>query len=209
MSAGTITPTNDNAGTFSLNSLRLAGSGSGTIAINPTGGALRFHANGEIQPLLLLNAYSTNLTYTLTNPIDLTADLTIDGANTGNFALNGPITGSGGITRIGINSRLILGGSNSHTGPTVLSAGVTAITTADNLGAPNAPLTLDGGTLQILGSSLTSLSALNRPGQLHPGQNGHPRHLDLHPQRHRRPHLRPRHRRPDEKRRGHARPQPA
>jgi fibronectin-binding autotransporter adhesin len=163
LSAGTITPTNDNAGTFSLNSLRLAGSGSGTIAINPTGGALRFHANGEIQPLLMLNAFSTNLTYTLTNPIDLTADLTIDGANTGNFALNGPITGSGGITRIGINSRLILGGSNSHTGPTLLSAGVTAITTATNLGAPNAPLTLDGGTLQILGSSLTSLSALNRP----------------------------------------------
>jgi autotransporter-associated beta strand protein len=170
LSAGTITPNNDNAGTFSLNSLRLAGSGSGAIAIHSTGGTLRFHANGEVQPLLLLNAYSTNLTYTLTNPIDLTADLTIDGANTGNFVLNGPITGSGGITRIGINSRLVLGGSNSHTGPTVLSAGVTAITTADNLGAPNAPLTLDGGTLQILGSSLTSLSALNRPVNFTPDQ---------------------------------------
>lgn len=163
LTAGTITPSNDNAGTFSLNRLRLAGSGSGTINVNPGGGALRFHANGELQPQLLLNAFSTNFSYNLANAIDLTSDITIDGANTGNFTLSGPITGSGGITRIGINSRLILGGSNNYTGPTVLSAGVTAITTANNLGAPNAPLTLDGGTLQILGSSLSSISALNRP----------------------------------------------
>ena len=47
LSAGIITPNNDNAGIFSLNSLRLAGTGSGTINVNPTGGALRFHANGE------------------------------------------------------------------------------------------------------------------------------------------------------------------
>ncbi len=171
LSAGTITPTNDNAGTFSLNSLRLAGSGSGSINVNPGGGALRFHANGELPPQLLLNAFSTNFSYNLANAVDLTADLTIDGANTGNFTLSGPITGSGGITRIGSNSRLILGGSNSYTGPTVLSSGVTAITTANNLGAPNAPLTLDGGTLQILGSSLNTLSALNRPVTFTPDKN--------------------------------------
>ena len=171
LAAGNLTITNDNVETFLLNSLRLAGTGSGTIGVTLTGNALRFSTNGSIAPEITLNASSTNFTYTLANDITLDATTTIDGANSGFFHFNGMISGSGGITRTGSSSYLRLNGNNSFTGTTTLSAGTTAITSAANLGAATAPLVLDGGTLQILGTTLTSFSGLGHPVSFTPDKS--------------------------------------
>ena len=160
--AGTVAVTNDLAGTLTLNSLRLGGTGSGTVVANVSGGPLQFAANGDSVPLIQLSAFSSNVSVNVANNITLGADVTMKGTNTGNFNFTGIISGPGGITRTDSYSTLTLSGTNTYTGPTVLQSGTTAISAAANLGAPSAPLTLDGGTLRINGSTLASMSALGR-----------------------------------------------
>ena len=159
---GTVAVTNDLGGTLTLNSLRLGGTGSGTVVANVSGGPLQFAANGDNAPFIQLAAFSSNVSVNVANNITLGADVTIKGTNTGNFNFSGILSGPGGITRTDSYSTLTLSGMNTYTGPTVLQSGVTAISAAANLGAPSAPLTLDGGTLRINGTTLVSMSALGR-----------------------------------------------
>lgn len=167
---GTVAVNNDVAGTFTLNSLRLGGTGSGTVNINLTGGALEFAANGDATPFIQLAAFSSNVTVNIANPITLGADVRFLGTNSGNFNFSGIIGGSGGITRTDVWSTLTLSGINTYTGPTVLQGGVTAISRAENFGAPSAPLTLDGGTLRINSTLLPDFSAMGRSVTFAPGK---------------------------------------
>jgi len=168
--SGTIATPNDLAGTFTLNSLRLGGTGSGTVVNNVTGAPLRFVANGENSPFIQLGAFSTNVSVNVANNFALDADMTVKGTNSGNFTFSGIISGPGGITRTESYSTFTLSGINTYTGPTVLQSGVTAISRAENFGAASAPLTLDGGTLRINSTLLPGFSAMGRTITFAPGK---------------------------------------
>ncbi len=149
--AGTLTLTNTNtytgattisAGTLSVgadanlgnaNALILNG---GTLQI--TGTELTSYAAGAIG----------------SHPVTLTAGKTVgfDIANAANtFSVNQTLNqGSGGFTKTGAGT-LVLGGVNTFTGATTLSAGKLSVGADANLGNGNA-LFFDGGTLQVTGT---------------------------------------------------------
>lgn len=160
--SGTIATPNDLAGTLTLNSLRLGGTGSGTVVTNVSGGPLRFVASGGNAPFIQLAAFSSNVSVTVANDLTLESDVTFKGTNTGNFNFSGTISGAGGITRTDGYSMLTLSGANTYSGPTILQSGTTAISAAANLGAPGAPLAFDGGALRISGSNVAAMSGLGR-----------------------------------------------
>ena len=70
-------------------------------------------------------------------------------------------TGTAGLTKSGAGT-LVLTGNNSYNSATTLTAGVLSVETSDNLGSGTANLVLNGGTLQIRGTTLTSLTGLGR-----------------------------------------------
>ncbi|MGA0563780.1 autotransporter domain-containing protein [Ancylobacter sp. VNQ12] len=58
-----------------------------------------------------------------------------------------PITGAGGIVKIGAGT-IVLAAANSYTGGTVLHGGTLSVSADNNLGAATGGLTFDGGTLE-------------------------------------------------------------
>jgi fibronectin-binding autotransporter adhesin len=73
-------------------------------------------------------------------------------------AVNAPIGGSVGLNKTGAGT-LALGGTNTYSGGTTVSAGAVAISADGNLGAAAAGLTLNGGTLVFTGTGIvTALS---------------------------------------------------
>ncbi len=75
---------------------------------------------------------------------------------------------TGGLTKLGAGT-LVLSQSNSYTGTTTISAGTLGITTPANLGIGGA-LVFDGGTLQILGTTLMSITGLGHAVTFTPGK---------------------------------------
>jgi fibronectin-binding autotransporter adhesin len=137
----------DIAGSFSLNSLNLAGAGAGTIADASTGSStgLNFVSNGATTPTIAMNATGN---ISLSSSMAITNNLTIaDAAGAGVLTLgtsaNGTgnsnwLTGAGSLT-INNNSSnaVILMGSNSFSGG-VFVGPVTATTPGIQLGSANA-----------------------------------------------------------------------
>ncbi|KUL94963.1 hypothetical protein DK26_12840 [Bosea sp. WAO] len=62
-----------------------------------------------------------------------------------------------GLNKVGAGT-LVLTGSNTYTGGTILSAGTLSVSADANLGAAGGALTLNGGVLQVTGTGLTQLS---------------------------------------------------
>src|SRR5262245_61996504 len=60
-----------------------------------------------------------------------------------------PITGAGGIVKIGAGT-IVLSGANSYLGGTVIQAGMLAVSADNNLGDSSGGLFFDGGTLRYL-----------------------------------------------------------
>jgi autotransporter-associated beta strand protein len=85
----------------------------------------------------------------------------ISNSSGGGIDILAAISGSGGLTRIGTTGT-ILSGYNTYTGATTISGGTLSVGQAYNLGAPAANLVVDGGTLQVTGTALMSLSGLGR-----------------------------------------------
>ena len=125
LAAGTtLTATNDIAGTMQMNSLSLNGNhASGSATVNLAGNALQLVANGPTQPLITLSGPTSNFTYNVGNNIELTADTTFNGANTGRVNFNGVISGSGGFTRTGSYTALFFGNNNTYQGSTIIGTG--------------------------------------------------------------------------------------
>ena len=71
----------------------------------------------------------------------------------------GSLGGSGSLSKT-TGGTVTITASNGYTGGTTLSGGVLAVSADNNLGAASAALTLDGGTLQVQGTSFTSTSRL-------------------------------------------------
>jgi autotransporter-associated beta strand protein len=74
------------------------------------------------------------------------------------------------LTKSGAGTQ-ILTGTNTYTGATTLSAGVLSVGTTANLGAPSSNLVMDGGTLQITGNTLGSVSGIGHAVSFNPAKN--------------------------------------
>jgi fibronectin-binding autotransporter adhesin len=105
-----------------------------------------------------------NGTIELTNKIDLNGSTRTVQVGANIALLSNDIrttSGTAGLTKTG-NGTLVLTGNNTYNGSTTLSAGVLSVDAANNLGAGASNLILNAGTLQIRGTTLTSLSGLGR-----------------------------------------------
>lgn len=89
-----------------------------------------------------------NLSNSSSGPVSLS--LMIAG---GTSTFDGSFSGAGSLTKQGAGT-LVLGGSNSHGGGTVLSAGTLTVSNSASLGAASGMFTLSGGTLRILGTGM-------------------------------------------------------
>jgi len=148
--AGPIVAANNNSGSFRLNNLRLAGTGSGTIAVNLTGAPLEFRSAGGTAPEIRLAAFPSGVNYTVANDITLAADTTFNASNSGRFLFTGSISGPGALTRIDRWSTLILAGNNSYEGTTTIPAlGSIQIGNDGATGTPGSGPIVNNGTLRI------------------------------------------------------------
>ena len=146
------------------NAFTLNGTGNGVGA-----GALRFLNSGTVLsgPITLgANASLTGLGNLLTGTINLGSFTLTNAKNAAVsdiFSGNIADSGGGGLTMAGVNATttiLTLTGTNTYTGPTTLTLGELSVSATNHLGAPTANLVFNGGTLQITGTNLTTLSGL-------------------------------------------------
>jgi autotransporter-associated beta strand protein len=177
-----ITATNDLPGTTQANTLSLRGSlASGTATVNLAGNPLQLASNGPVLPTITLSGPTSGFTYNIANAIELAADTTLNGLNSGRVNFNGIISGSGGLTRTGSYGTLVLANNNTYTGPTSISSGGLQIGNAGATGSfgradvtLNGPLTLNrtnawtlaneisgSGSIIHSGTGTTTLSANN------------------------------------------------
>lgn len=147
------------AGTLSLTHVDALGSAAGATVV--ASGATLNLANITLgtESLTLSGAGVSNVgSLTGTGTASHAGAITLAGGSSiggdGNtLTLSGSIGESGGartLTKVG-DGTLVLSGSNTHAGGTVLYDGTLAVSSDANLGAPTAPLTFDFGTLQLLG----------------------------------------------------------
>jgi fibronectin-binding autotransporter adhesin len=120
--------------------------------------------------LVLNQAYgfNTNVAPYPNGSIELTNGIDLNGATRtvqvgANYALiSGDIrttSGTAGLTKTG-SGTLVLTGNNSYNGNTTNSGGTLSVGAASNFGSGSSGLIMNGGTLQITGTALTSISGL-------------------------------------------------
>lgn len=149
--AGTINSSNDTAAGHAMNVLTLGGTGpvSGTTTVNLTGNPLVFRQEILLAPTVNLTATKgTGLTYQVSAPVTLEAGTTFQGNGDATFLINSPITGAGGLVKTG-SSRLILAGSNSYAGPTVIPGGILQIGADGPTGSLPAGDVINNATLRF------------------------------------------------------------
>ncbi len=159
--AGNGTLVKAGAGTLTLTN---PANGMATVAIN--GGALAVGPSNT-------NALGQSLSFgggTLlaTGPFTLGLPLTFPGngtvdTNGANVTLTGPISGPGGLTKVGAGD-LALAGQSSYTGLTTVAAGRLLVSGTNNLNggfvaANGGTLRIDGGTLNLTSGSLLQAQA--------------------------------------------------
>jgi autotransporter-associated beta strand protein len=67
-----------------------------------------------------------------------------------------------GSAATGGTGTVIMGATQDYTGTTTISGGTLSVSAANRLGGASADLVFDGGTLQVTGTALTSLTSLGR-----------------------------------------------
>lgn len=162
-----ISSTNNNVGSFLLNGLQLAGTTTGTASVNLAGGTLDFRRSGETEPIILLNANSSALTYNIANPITLSSTVTIDTPGSGKLVFNGAISGVGGLTRTGSAGTLIFAANNDYLGVTTIGSGTVQIGNDGASGSLGSGSIINQGVLRIDRSgSLTLGNSISGAGSL-------------------------------------------
>lgn len=73
----------------------------------------------------------------------------------GSATINATVAGTVGLTKLG-GGALTLGGTNTYTGSTTITSGTLAVSSDANLGAASGTVTMNGGLLQINGTSFTT-----------------------------------------------------
>ena len=136
----TLTANNDSPGDFQLNSLVFSNSVTGTGTVNVTGNPFRFSANGTTNPTIIFTN-NANLTQQVSNALQLDSSLTV--TNAAAAILDGAISGTGALSKLGAGS-LRLNAANSYAGGTTISSGTLQLGNNNALGTGS--LTIAGGS---------------------------------------------------------------
>ncbi|MES2826049.1 MAG: Ig-like domain-containing protein, partial [Pseudomonadota bacterium] len=159
--SGGSTLTKAGAGT-----LTLSGANSGAWSALVTDGTLAISAANNLgSGTLSLDGGALEITgssfFTLSNNIDLTGAGTI--IATGDASLNGDISGAGTLTKTGL-ALFTLGGNNTYTGATIISAGALVLDVDTALGSTAAGTTVSSGATLQLSEGVTTADALTLSG---------------------------------------------
>ena len=168
LNAGTVTPNNNLAGTFSLNALTLGGTGASgaasgvtlsgsalSLATRPSDGSppeIRLDANKSA-------AANSSLVYTVTHNITLADNTTVTGNGNADFTFSGSLGGPGNLT-MSAGGHLKLSGTNTCTGTTTISSGILDVGPTANGSLGGGGLLFSGGVLQGNGSFTRPLSGV-------------------------------------------------
>lgn len=137
--------------------LVLSGTNTYTGGTSINGGTLSISADANLGALaggLSFNGgtLATTASFAMFRPVTLAGAGGVDVAASTQFEVGGSISGSGSLTKLGAGT-LVLSGFNTHSGGTVVAAGILEAGSADALGS--GPLTLDRGTFRA-GTTFTN-----------------------------------------------------
>jgi len=133
-----------NAGTISL--VSASGLGTGALTQANGGSLLLIDTTGTVSNALSVYNVQASQTVTLGGAITVN-NATFDVEDGETLTLSNSINGTGGVTKNGTGT-LVLSGSNTYSGATVVNAGVLEAANANALGA-NASVTVNGGSLLV------------------------------------------------------------
>jgi autotransporter-associated beta strand protein len=110
-------------------------------------------------------------TQKITLPLVLNATRTFNAAGTGTLAVDGVISGAGGVTKTGTNT-LVLQANNSFEGVTTISSGILKITNSYGLGsAASGTVVADNARLELDGSFTVTNESITTAGNGGGGSN--------------------------------------
>ena len=160
-----------NGGLVTIDPLIQGALGTGTLTID--GGASLRLSRQQIANAVVIGAGGGTITGgnsfadNLAGPVTLNGLLTVDAMGTGSHEIGGDITGPGGITKISTprtnGTGMVLKGTNSYTGPTIIMAGPAKCTQAAALGAGALDIR-DGATLELAFTGTRNIASLKLGG---------------------------------------------
>ena len=117
--------------------------------------------DGFAPSTLVLNEYTANAPLIFANALNLgsgTRKIAVNSSADNPATLTGVISNSGKLQKTGSGTLILANAGNTFTGGVSLDEGVVQVNAARNLGNGNTPLTFNGGTLRVLGTTFTDLS---------------------------------------------------
>ena len=147
----TLTGSNSYSGATTLNTGTIVighanAAGSGTITQTDATSLLKFDTTGTITNVMSVYNVLATQSATLSGAITVN-NATWDIETGDTLTVSGAVSGSGGVTKNG-GGTLILSGSNSYNGSTVINAGTLNAANANALGSNNT-IQVNGGTLLV------------------------------------------------------------
>lgn len=150
-----LTASADPTAPVSINSLFVRNSATGTIGIVGDTNTINFPTGNAAA------IYSTNA-LVINTPISFNGNEgLLYSPATGNMTVNGVISGTNGITKVGSGGTLILAGNNTYSGPTTINGGTMVFASTTALGSSN--------QIVVGGSDAASGTTMGRPGMRYTG----------------------------------------
>jgi autotransporter-associated beta strand protein len=154
--SGTIIASQDLAAPFTARSLRLGGSGGGSLRI--LGSPLSLVVNGPGTPSITLDSTAA-MTHEIETSIQIAANCAVSGNGDATFVFKSEISGTGGLIKTGLSS-LTLSGANTFNGSVNIQSGVVRAAHDSALGSSGTGTTVQGGTalaaLELTGGITTA-----------------------------------------------------
>ncbi|HSH92838.1 MAG TPA: autotransporter-associated beta strand repeat-containing protein [Roseimicrobium sp.] len=143
-------------GTYSFTNNSANGTAAKAAVLNVGGQISGGNAGATVLTLNGSNTNANTVSGNIVNGSATSLGVTKAGAGTWTLSGNNSYTGATTVTA----GTLILSGANTNTGATTITGGTLSVGTTGNLGGATSALIFDGGTLQITGTALTSVSGI-------------------------------------------------